>query len=380
MSQFSNILDVVEQLQAKRNYIKATTYLEKAILLNADDPKLNRLLAINYQETNQYELSEHHYNLAIKADPNNLEALIGMVSLYYEAGNPDANKLLDELQSRHPLAPSVYYLKATHHKLDSEDIKTCLSLLSVSDDNLLHYALGSTFDKAEQYDRAYYHFAKANDIVSEYSRKLSNIETNLTINTYTNTFISNFAGHSSRRPIFVVGLPRSGTTLVEKILSSHSKIGSGGELSYMYDIFRSLSPTPFSTLRDFTNTDVIRCAESYLRFTGNIEGVYFVDKLPDNVNMVGFIKILFPASKIIFCRRDQRDVSLSCWQTNFSVIKWANNFNDISNKFHNFNRLVRHWENTGIDWLDLSYEDLVSDFDNKLAALLAFVEVDYEPS
>jgi tetratricopeptide (TPR) repeat protein len=380
MSHFSNILEVVEQLQAKRNYRKASKYLERARLLGQDDHRFNCLLAKNYQETGNYELSEHHFNLAKQTDPNDLEVLIGLVSLNYETGNPIASALLEELQDKHPKEPSVYYLKSMHYKLNPKDVDICLSLLSKNDNDLLHYALGTTFDKTGQYDRAYYHFVKANDVNSDYSSRLSDIEANLTIHTYTNEFLSKFTGHSSSRPIFVVGLPRSGTTLVEKILSSHSIIGSGGELSYMYDIFRSLSATPFSTLGGFNNIDIIRCAESYLRLTDGIGGVHFVDKLPDNVNMVGFIKILFPNSRIIFCRRDRRDVSLSCWQTNFSVIEWANNFDDISNKFHNFNRVVKHWEAIGIDWFDLSYEDLVSDFDSKVQALLNFVGVGYESS
>ena len=76
MSHFSNILEVVEQLQAKRNYRKASKYLERARLLGQDDHRFNCLLAKNYQETGNYELSEYHFNLAKQTDPNDLEVLI----------------------------------------------------------------------------------------------------------------------------------------------------------------------------------------------------------------------------------------------------------------------------------------------------------------
>lgn len=378
MSQFNNILDVAEQLQVKRNYHKALKYLEKAQQIDQDDVRLNCLLARSLQETNQHDLSEYHYNKALKSDPNHLGSLLGKVSLYFELGNPESHELLSKTQLIHATEPSVYFYKSMHSRLDSSDIQTCISLLSKNDVPALHYALGSAFDKLKQYDRAYYHFVKANDVQTSYKSKLSDVEANLTINTYTSDLISGFSGHSSSRPIFVVGLPRSGTTLVEKVLSSHFKIGSGGELSHMYDIFRSLSKTPFSALRDIDDCAVIKRAEKYLSLTNSIEGVHFVDKMPDNINMVGFIKILFPNSKIVFCRRDKRDVALSCWQSNFSVIRWANNFNDMSNKFSNFSKVVRHWENIGIDWLDLSYEDFVMDFDKGVSSLLNFVGVEYD--
>jgi len=262
--------------------------------------------------------------------------------------------------------------------MDDHDIQTCITLLSKHDIRILHYALGSAFDKSRQYDRAYYHYVKANNVKTSYKTRIIDAEANLTINHFTSDLISRFSGHSSSRPIFVVGLPRSGTTLVEKVLSSHYKIGSGGELSYMYNNFWSLSNTPFSALHEIDNCVVSKLADHYLSLTASIDGVHFVDKLPDNINLVGFIKILFPKSKIIFCKRDKKDVALSCWQNNFAAIQWANNFKDISNKFNNFSRVVRHWEGIGIDWYNLSYENFVLDFDKGVASLLDFVGVEYD--
>ena len=380
MNQFNNILDAIEQLQANRNYRKALKYLEKAKLIDSKDPRLNCLIAKNHQEMGEHELAEYHYDLSLASEPSNLDALIGKVLLYYETGNPAANATLEEVQFLYPEEPSLYFLKSAHFRLDSKDIKTCVSLLSKSHNNILHYALGYSYDKSAQYDRAYYHFVKANEVGSDYNNKLADIEANLTVNNYTDILLSKFSGHSTTRPIFVVGLPRSGTTLVEKILSSHSKIGSGGELSYIYEIFRSLSSKPFSKLKELNDTDIAICSESYLKYTEYVDGVHFVDKLPDNVNMVGFIKVLFPQSKIILCRRDKRDVALSCWQTNFAVIKWANSFGNISNKFRNFDRIVKHWENIGISWYDLSYEDLIDDFESNVSALIDYVGVGFESS
>jgi tetratricopeptide (TPR) repeat protein len=380
MNQFNNILDAAEQLQTNRNYRKAIKYLEKAKQIHPDDSRLNCLIAKNHQEMGEHESAEYHYDLSLASEPSNLNALIGRISLYYETGNPEANSMLEEVQSQYPEEQSLYFLKSSHSRLDPKDIKTCLSLLSKNPNHILHYALGCSFDKSAQYDRAYYHFVKANDVRSDYNPKLTDIEANLTVNNYTNRFISKFVGHSTTRPIFVVGLPRSGTTLVEKILSSHGHIGSGGELSHIYNIFRSLSSKPFTTLKEFNDVDIARCSELYLKYTENVDGMHFVDKLPDNVNMVGFIKILFPKSKIILCRRDKRDVALSCWQTNFAVIRWANNFGDISNKFRNFDRIVKHWEIIGISWFDLSYEDLIDDFEDTVSALLDFVGVGFESS
>ena len=146
------------------------------------------------------------------------------------------------------------------------------------------------------------------------------------------------AGDDTRQPVFVFGIPRSGTTLVEQVLASHSRVHGAGELRVARQTSRRSPPwlaaktgscpawTP-STPRDPSSS-----AERYRRGSGrsSIATVTqarpdrVVDKMPDNYLYLGLLALLFPRATLIHVRRDPRDIALSCWMTNFRSIRWAN--------------------------------------------------------
>src|SRR5262249_33700768 len=138
-------------------------------------------------------------------------------------------------------------------------------------------------------------------------------------------------GLETDRPIFIVGLPRSGTTLTEQILANHSQVFGAGELALAHEGFRSL---PERTGRDAPALERLGrldretarlLAEHHLdRLRGeNAQAPRISDKMPDNYLYLGFLAALFPKAKFIHCRRDLRDVAVSCWMTNFRQIRWA---------------------------------------------------------
>ena len=154
------------------------------------------------------------------------------------------------------------------------------------------------------------------------------------------------------RPVFVFGLPRSGTTLIEQVLASHSQIHGAGELSLARRSFESVptvldrSGPPRDCVAHLDRAAVQRLADQHLRGLEEIDGgraERIVDKMPDNTMYLGLLSVLFPKAVFVHCRRDPRDVAVSCWMSDFRILRWANNFDHIATRLLQYVRLMDHW-------------------------------------
>ena len=159
-------------------------------------------------------------------------------------------------------------------------------------------------------------------------------------------------GSDSDRPVFVVGMPRSGTTLTEQILASHPKVHGAGERRFAALGFQLLpsamgkNASPLDCFAEVGREALTAIANWHL---GQIDKLApagktrVVDKMPENFLSLGWIATLFPKARIIHCRRDLRDVALSCWMTNFRTIRWASDQEHIALRFHDYHRVMEHW-------------------------------------
>ncbi len=103
--------------------------------------------------------------------------------------------------------------------------------------------------------------------------------------------------------------------------------------------------------------------------------------MPDNINMLGWIHLIFPNARVIHCRRDLRDVALSCWQTCFGAIRWANDWVQIARRFADYLRVVEHWKSLPcIEWLDFPYESVIEDTEGQARRLIEYVGLEWEPN
>jgi hypothetical protein len=106
-----------------------------------------------------------------------------------------------------------------------------------------------------------------------------------------------------------------------------------------------------------------------------------VDKMPDNFRQLGLIAVLWPSARVIVCRRDLRDVALSCWQTGFERNPWTNDWCMIARRFADYQRMMDHWRQTQpIEWLEIRYESLVGDLESHARRLIDFVGLDWNPA
>ncbi len=197
------------------------------------------------------------------------------------------------------------------------------------------------------------------------------------------------SGLSTRRPVFVFGLPRSGTTLIEQVLASHSHIYGAGELRLARETFEAIPAAlgrpapPMECVPALEPAAIRHLAEQHedrLRALGGA-AERVVDKMPDNYLYVGLLSALFPLATFIHCRRDLRDIAVSCWMTDFRSIRWANDPAHIASRFGQYRRLIDHWRTVLPGrMIEIDYEETVADLEAVARRLIAACGLDWEPA
>jgi hypothetical protein len=193
----------------------------------------------------------------------------------------------------------------------------------------------------------------------------------------------------SEKPVFIVGMPRSGTSLVEQILASHPAVHGAGELDFMSHVLAgtvqmvSARPEQYPACLDkLTIEQADGMAQIYLKplISMNPAAARITDKLPLNFLHLGLIALLMPGARVIDCRRDRRDACLSCF---FALFEGGNEFKfDLNNTAHFYDqhrRLMDHWKNSlELPTLEVSYEDLVTDPENQTRRMLGFLGLPWD--
>jgi hypothetical protein len=196
------------------------------------------------------------------------------------------------------------------------------------------------------------------------------------------------AGLATKRPVFIVGLPRSGTTLIEQILASHPLVYGAGELALARTDFEAIPgllgrdhEPPVACIGEINEDVVERLADRHDRLLEEIDGgsaARIVDKMPDNYIHLGLISALFPGATFIYCRRDFRDVAVSCWLTGFNSIRWTNATEHIASRFQQHVRLMNHWRSVLTGPIHLvDYETTVADLEATARRLVTACGLDW---
>lgn len=240
------------------------------------------------------------------------------------------------------------------------------------------FALGKAFEDMNIYDKAFKYYNDGNN----FQRKTFNFsirdeqdEINIIKKKFSKEFINKNKNVKNKTniPIFILGMPRSGTTLIEQIISSHPNVFGGDELNIMPKIVGKYLRNKKNEL-DFDQINTKIMANQYLDELRSLSKKKRVtDKLTVNFKWIGIIKMLFPNSKIIHCRRNPRDTGLSIFKNYFvsSDLKYAYNLNEISDYYKLYNDLMNHWKTILPEFIyEINYEDVINNTQSEVKKLL----------
>ncbi len=271
-------------------------------------------------------------------------------------------------------------------------IQSALELPDISpeDRQLAHLAATEVLDHIGRYDDAFSHAVKAHQASRRpYYRHVMRQLVDRTIEYFTPEKLHTLprASHGSRRPVFIVGMPRSGTTLVEQILATHPDVHGAGELSLIHDAARLIAsnaqPPVFPDCLD--SLPLRGCNELAGQILSALENLnpttrYVTDKMPQNFMFLGLIAILFPDAHIIHCTRDPLDTCLSCYTTHFTLgHEFAQDLSDLGDYFRQYQRLMSHWrDRLKFPMIEMSYERVVSNFEGEVRRLLEHLDLGWD--
>ncbi len=244
---------------------------------------------------------------------------------------------------------------------------------------LLHFAIGKLLDDLGEYAAAMRHFDSANRIrggEANFDAAAFRADVDRLVRRFTPGFFAAHAafGRDEETPLLIVGLPRSGTTLVEQIISSHPLVGAGGELGFW---IKRANSRAIAEARYLSAPAAHELAGEYLAQLRRIApgAARVTDKLPFNVLCLGLIHLLLPRARIIQCRRHPVDTCLSIYFTHFKqVIGFANDKADLVAAYREYAGLMDHWRAVLPPecFLEIAYEELISDREAVTRRLIAF--------
>jgi hypothetical protein len=250
----------------------------------------------------------------------------------------------------------------------------------------VHFALGKAFDDLQEFDAAMTHFEEANRIkgsVISFNRTGFERRVDRLIERFTPEFITAHVenGDNSELPIMIVGMPRSGTTLVEQILSSHDDVAGGGEMQFWARRGPSFDEArDEASIADFQRQAAKDCLAALRGFAPGAARV--VDKNPFNFLWAGTIHLAFPRAVIIHCRRDPIDTSLSIFSTYFRPQDdFSTSREDLAFYYRRYRRLMAHWRATlpPARFIEVYYEELVAHPEAQSRRLIAACGLDWRP-
>ncbi len=348
-------------------HARALLFFERAAGLNPNSASFLFNLAASRQFTGDFEGAEAAYGRSLRKDPENHRAWSSRVQLRRQTTEHNFSEQLEALFARaSPDAERALHLGHTLAKTyeDLGDWAVALSWLSRG--------------KAAKRHQVDYHPETDAALFAAAAR--------------TYPWPGHSLGDPSSEPIFVVGLPRSGTTLVDRILSSHSAVTSAGELGNFALLLKRAAATPSNlvldpdTLDAARHLDPARLGAAYLASTRPLTGATprFIDKMPLNVFYAGLIHRALPQARIVCLRRDPMDVCLSNYRqlfaTSFSYYNYAFDLADIGRYYVGFDRLVAHWRAVlpADRFTEIAYEDIIADQAGATRRLLDFCGLPWE--
>ncbi len=375
-----------------QNYVESIPLLEKAMALKPSDPTTYSNILIPLRYTDRHEEALKYAQKLIKLEPKNPENHERLGRVLIEMGRTDeAIKHFEKAIRIDPGFGVAYYSLASNKKFTPEDkafIRQCEKALQsgmpAEHRSQIHFSMGKYYDDCKQWPKAFEHIRQGNMLRKpgvnsdkEAFKRFQKVR-----KTYTRKFIEETRnlGNDSEIPVFVVGMPRSGTTLIEQIIASHPAGAGAGELTEIDRIEKQICP--YESLPDYkkqlqdnlTREKIDDYAETYLRVLRHSRenAGRIVDKMPDNFFYLGLINLLFPNARIIHSIRHPLDIGLSCYFQAFTFVYWSYDLEWIAARYRFYREAMDYWKKTLPEGriVDVHYENLIETPDNETRRLI----------
>jgi len=362
---FNSYINLANLKRDANKFDEAIALYEKANIIRPNEPIILYLLSLANQGLGKFELAIDYGLKALKLNPKltQIDHLIAQSSKY-ENKNDHYRNMLEKLKN-----------------------------LNLSDEEKIniYFAISKAEEDLNEFNSSFEYLKKGNDLkrkIINYNIKEDKELFDKIIKIFKDINFQNVNSKDNGEIIFILGLPRSGTSLVEQIVTSHSKVYGGGELPILPNIIKS----------NFIFDDVIETSEAlniiqkpyklenmskkYLEYLSyfNYKEKFITDKAPLNFRWIGFIKLIFPQAKIIHCQREPKNNCLSLYKNFFEGgLDFTYSEQDIVDYHRLYSKLMDFWtskENNNI--LNINYEDLINNNKNKIKEIINYCGLEWE--
>ncbi len=380
----------------------ASASFRRVVELRPDYPHGHNNLGKILLRMGKVEASIAAQEKAAEIDPNDPEAHVGLGDALVASGNLDgaAASYLRAIEADPAMAVAYRHLaEMNSYTFDGGEIEvmeTLISAAACSDPQLvdLSFALGQSYVAAGDHDRAFEHLRRGNRLVRQtlsYDVAVEEAAAAHIAAVFDENLLAakGNAGYESSVPVFIVGMPRSGTTLIEQILASHPRVHGAGESKFLAELARELECAPGAAsgfpdaVRELSEADMIRLGRRYVE---NIrpsapDARRITDKMPSNFLRIGFAHLLLPDARFVHCVRDPRDTCFACYMRLFDHGQpFAYDLEDLGRYHRLYDRLMEHWRRVlplGAI-LEVSYENVVADQERETRRILDFMGLPWD--
>ena len=375
---------------------EAVAHYERALAIDPDHVNAHTNLGIALVALGKIDEAGAHDERALVIDPLNARAHVELGNVFKYQGKFD--EALTEYERAIAIRPDyadAHFIRAeikTFHPGDAE--LSALEALAARDDlgqeqaSMIHFALFKALEDCKDYPRAFEHLRKANDLkrrLVEYDEPHTSKFFKRIARVFDRSLLDRFQGEgdASTLPIFVVGMPRSGSSLIEQILAGHPQIHGAGELWDLDAAARIVlgasgqqAPYP-ECVPALSGDDFRRMGQTYLaRLPAVADGkTRIVDKMPGNYLRIGLIRMILPNAKIIHTMRDPVDNCLSSYSKLFTMgQQFSYDLAELGRYYRMYTEMMAHWRSVlqPGDMLDVSYEEVVDDLEGQARRLIDY--------
>ena len=396
-------IDYVQILSKRQRFRKAVDEAKALMQQAPDNPQLQSLYAIQCMQLGDYETALTLFDKILERVPHDPVTNVSKGHALKTGGrSDDAVAAYHAALDSQPFYCDAWYSLANLkvYRFDDAELAAMEALennphLGGQDRVYLQFALGKAFEDRKDYARSFAHYAKGNAIKKaqlQYRAEGTTKECDEQIAACTPGIFSRKAGCEAPDPIFILGLPRAGSTLLEQILSSHSMVDGTLELPNVLSISGKLrrlgqregnQKYPLN-LADLSAEQLTTLGEEYIRDTQihRQSAPFFIDKMPNNFRHIGLIRLMLPNAKIIDARRNPMSCCFSGFKQLFAEGQmFSYDLEDIGQYYLDYVRLMDHWDAVLPGFvLKVQHEDVVADLETEVSRMLDFCGLPFEES